>query len=91
MDKENSVGSERFCRKCLLKDMTDGEYYRTIREYIENLPEERKASPDLREKRLAICKECDNLINGMCRLCGCFVEVRAAKKDGFCAKSREIW
>ncbi|MFQ7747018.1 MAG: DUF6171 family protein [Eubacteriales bacterium] len=33
----------------------------------------------------------DSLRNGMCALCGCFVEVRAAKKRQHCAQSEKIW
>lgn len=82
---------KRFCKKCLLKDMSDGEYYRTVYEYIKNIPEEIRTEPEIYEKRLQFCQNCDNMVNGMCRLCGCFVEVRAAKKMNYCAKSRDIW
>ena len=30
------------------------------------------------ERRLSICKECEKLLSGMCRMCGCYVEMRAA-------------
>ena len=82
---------KRFCRKCLTKDMDDGEYYRTVQEYISNLPEEIKISSDFYEKRLHYCQNCDNMVNGMCRLCGCFVEVRAAKKMSHCALNPALW
>lgn len=82
---------KRFCRKCLTKDMDDGEYYRTVQEYISNLPEEMKISSDFYEKRLHYCQNCDNMVNGMCRLCGCFVEVRAAKKMSHCALNPALW
>ncbi len=71
--------------------MDDGEYYRTVQEYISNLPEEMKISSDFYEKRLHYCQNCDNMVNGMCRLCGCFVEVRAAKKMSHCALNPALW
>jgi len=71
--------------------MDDGEYYRTVQEYISNLPEEMKISSDFYEKRLHYCQNCDNMVNGMCRLCGCFVEVRAAKKMSHCAMNPALW
>ena len=45
------------------------------------------------EKRMAeaLCKACGHLVNGMCELCGCFVEVRASKKNQRCAQSADIW
>lgn len=30
------------------------------------------------QRRLSICKECEKLLSGMCRMCGCYVEMRAA-------------
>ena len=71
--------------------MDDGEYYRTVQEYISNLPEEMKISSDFYEKRLHYCQNCDNMVNGMCRLCGCFAEVRAAKKMSHCAMNPALW
>lgn len=79
------------CRRCLLKDMTDSEYFRSIYEYIENLPPEQKAEESEYTTRLQKCTACDHLVNGMCALCGCFVEVRAAKKRQHCAKSNSVW
>lgn len=82
---------ENVCKRCLLKDMSDTDYFRTIYEYIENLPAEQKAGDALYAKRLQKCRECDHLTNGMCALCGCFVEVRAAKKRMHCAKNASVW
>lgn len=78
------------CKRCLLREL-DGTYFQSIYEYIQNLPEELKADPETYAARLAKCRACDHLINGMCELCGCFVEVRAAKKKQRCAQSAEIW
>ncbi len=38
----------------------------------------------LYETRLSLCKECDLLLDGMCRACGCFVELRATMKKNSC-------
>ena len=79
------------CRRCLYRDMTDSEYAKLLQEYINNIPEEQKAPEPLYEERLSHCRACDYLINGMCRLCGCFVELRAAKKISRCADTPEKW
>lgn len=81
----------RFCKRCLLKDMSEDDFFESIYAYIERLPEEQKAEKSVYEARLSRCTACDALQNGMCALCGCFVEVRAAKKHMHCAKSAEIW
>lgn len=81
----------RQCRRCLLKDGLDDAYYQSILEYIESLPEADQAGEQLYRERLEHCTACEALVNGMCRLCGCFVEVRAAKRRQHCAKSAEVW
>ena len=83
--------AERICKRCLLKEMTDTDYFKSVYEYIQNIPAEQKAAEALYQARLLKCKSCEHLTNGMCALCGCFVEVRAAKKLQHCAKNAEIW
>ena len=72
------TANDRTCRRCLLYEMAESAEYRNLYAYIEGLEEEIRASKDLYEKRLARCKGCDLLLSGMCRACGCFVELRAA-------------
>lgn len=83
--------TEIICKRCLLNDLTDDDKFRTVYEYIESLPKESRAAPEVERRRLAFCMKCEHLINGMCELCGCFVEVRAAKSALHCAKSKDIW
>lgn len=71
------------CKRCLLNEL-DGEYFKSIYQYIDNIPREQKAPPEEYARRLKLCRECDNLQNGMCAQCGCFVEVRAAKLRQVC-------
>ena len=75
----------RVCRRCLTRDMMDkAAYFQNMYDYINNLDESIKTNQPLYEKRLMVCKECDLLADGMCRACGCFVELRAAlAKNGF--------
>ena len=80
----------RVCRRCLLKEL-DGAYFQSVYEYIKSIPEEEKTDPAEYAGRLEQCRRCDSLRNGMCALCGCFVEVRAAKKRQHCAQSEKIW
>lgn len=81
----------RECKRCLLKDMSTDEYYRTIQEYVDSLSPDVRAPREEYDHRLALCKECDCLINGMCRLCGCFVEARAAKASAHCPGTPPRW
>lgn len=78
----------RICKRCLIREMEEYEAYKSMFEYIRNLPEEIKASPELYEYRMKLCKECDMLLSGMCRKCGCFVEMRAAVMKNYCPGKR---
>ncbi|MCI8615409.1 DUF6171 family protein [Parablautia intestinalis] len=76
--------SGRICRKCLTRDMDKSAYFENLHSYIANLDEDLKVSEPLYEKRLSLCKQCDLLWDGMCRGCGCFVELRAVMKKNYC-------
>lgn len=60
------------------------DYFRSLREYIENLDVDIRTPEGLYEERLGICKNCDMLFQGMCRKCGCYVELRAAVQKNVC-------
>jgi len=81
-----------FCRRCLLEDMPDeAALARSIRELIDLLPEEKRSSAEVNAQRLSICRECNHLQNGMCVLCGCYVELRAAKRLMKCPRVPGRW
>ncbi len=86
---EQKTGNQRYCRKCLTRDMIGKEeYFRSLREYIANLDPDIKADEALYEERLAVCKECDLLLEGMCRICGCYVELRAVVAKNICPRKK---
>lgn len=76
--------SKRICRRCLTKDMDMDAYFENLHAYIANMDEDIKAEEPLYQKRLSVCQECDLLADGMCRACGCYVELRAAVKERRC-------
>lgn len=79
------------CKRCLLREMDKDAYFQSIYEYIASIREEDKVSDAEYQRRLSICKSCANLINGMCAVCGCFVEVRAIKRMQHCAQNADLW
>ena len=81
----------RFCRKCLTREMEQTEYFRTLHEYIEHLDADLKVDSEVYEERLALCKECEKLYQGMCRICGCYVELRAVVKKNGCPLVKPMW
>ena len=55
---------------------------RNMRQYIRGLDEEIKTESQEYQRRLAFLQRTvTGLINGMCRICGCFVEYRAAVEE----------
>ena len=75
----------RICKKCLTREMIgQEEYFRSLWEYIENLDRDIKTPELLYEGRLTICRNCEMLLEGMCRSCGCYVELRAAIEKNSC-------
>lgn len=83
--------NRKYCRKCLLKDMPENVYFKNLYDYIKGLNQDIKAEEGEYERRLNLCKECDNLINGMCRICGCFIELRAAIAKNYCPDPDNKW
>lgn len=82
---EQKTEGVRNCKRCLLREMSEQEeYFRSLREYIENMDPDFRAPESLYEERLSICRGCDMLMQGMCRKCGCYVELRAAVKKNVC-------
>ena len=62
-----------------------------IRDRIASMPEEQRADDEVIAARLAVCKACDHLLNGTCALCGCYVELRTAKKTQKCPDVPGRW
>lgn len=81
----------RKCRRCLLKDIAPEEYLEHMRIYLAGLEGEVKSDERLYQERLAHCEACDFLKDGICRICGCFVEYRAAIKDHYCPHVKPKW
>lgn len=79
------------CKRCLVYEMAEAAQYQTMYDYIKNLDEGVKASEEVYQARLKSCKQCDNLLAGMCRICGCYVELRAAIGTKNCPAPEKHW
>lgn len=80
-----------YCKKCLLRDMEESEYFVDLQKYITRLDDELKVEEEEYERRLNICQKCEYLLNGMCGKCGCFVELRALLKKNGCPDVKKKW
>ena len=79
------------CKRCLLADIDVDGLYKKVSELIELMPEDVKADEKLYNSRLEICRRCSCLENGICRECGCFVELRAAARKNYCPSAYKYW
>lgn len=80
------------CKRCLLYEAGERAAYTQVQAYLETVSPDELASPAVRDSRLALCRQCNQLIAGMCRKCGCYVEVRAALKDSACPNpENKMW
>ena len=78
----------RECKKCLLLQSGDEDNHKLVQQYIAKIKPEEKCDYETYEKRLEICRNCDNLISGTCIKCGCYVEFRAAFKMKHCPDTK---
>lgn len=86
--REQENAGLRVCKRCLTREMNADGYFQNLHDYIAGIDEELKAAKTLYEERLSVCKECDMLLSGMCRVCGCYVELRAVMKRNSCPGRR---
>ena len=64
--------------------MDQAEFFDNLHTYIANMDEDLKVDETTYEERLKVCTSCDRLEDGMCRACGCYVELRALTKGKSC-------
>lgn len=79
------------CLRCLLRDMDAREEYRKLKVYLDSFEKETRTTEVEYERRLAICRGCNYLREGICGKCGCFVEARALRRYGSCPCEEPYW
>ena len=84
------VEPRKQCR-CLLREAGEAEMAAAIAEYVAGLDEAVRTDESDYRARLAVCEDCEQLLSGTCRLCGCYVETRAAKKGLSCPMVPPRW
>lgn len=85
------MNKKPYCRKCLLDQLNEDDVIRSVKDYIAEYPMDKRCSSEVYSRRLEICSNCSQLSNGMCALCGCFVEVRALKIKTYCPDHIDKW
>ena len=79
------------CPRCGEQSVSDHEYGESLKNYVDRLDPETRVSQEIYDLRLNACRSCEYLSNGVCRLCGCFTQMRAAKRSGRCPASPGHW
>ena len=79
------------CRRCLLEELGEEDLLRSLDELKAAMPEADRADSAEYERRLSECRKCDELNDGTCAKCGCYVEFRALKKRMHCPHENRKW
>lgn len=80
------------CKKCLLYEAGEKVTYDEIMAYVSTLDKSDLVSEKMYNQRISCCKNCNYLISGMCRKCGCYIEVRARLKEKNCPNvDNRLW
>lgn len=93
-EPERSYDSRRaLCRRCLLDEPgSEAELAAHLDAYAASLPEEIRAEEPVYQARLAACARCAQRCAFTCRLCGCYVQARAAKRRLDCPRPEgSLW
>lgn len=71
------------CKKCLIGQQT-ADYLAFIEKNREATPAKQRTAEGEYVRRISICQECEKLSGPTCLGCGCYVELRAMRKDSHC-------
>ena len=83
--------SDMICKRCLIRESADTVLAGQIRQMADIIPQEERAEKELTEARLDVCRDCQHLMAGVCRKCGCYVEVRAVWREKDCPDIPGRW
>ncbi len=86
-EADGEAPDRRTCIRCLLKELADKDQQK-LEKYLKVIRPEDRASEETVEKRLAVCMDCERLVDATCTACGCYVEFRASMRDGHCPKKK---
>ncbi|MGN0532591.1 MAG: DUF6171 family protein [Eubacterium sp.] len=72
------------CKRCLLLEAGDKVTHGDIMLQLSLVDKGNRADTQLYNHRLNLCQSCDQLLSGICRKCGCYVEYRAGILNNHC-------
>ena len=74
----------KICPRCFDNPENNALFLKNAVEYASLLDEDLCVPNEEYERRLLICENCENLTKGVCVKCGCFIIVRARRKNKGC-------
>lgn len=79
------IGEPVDCPDCSVVHISSEQLRTSINEYIDMLDKENCVIEKIYQERLELCYTCTHLYeHTACSICGCFVEIRAKRKDKHC-------
>ena len=88
---DENIQNKRVCKQCLLRDFPMDQYFQEMNAQINAMDPEYRVEDEVYEARLMQCRSCEYLAQGMCRVCGCYVEWRAALRYKACPQVHPRW
>ena len=79
------------CKRCLLAAIDPEGLAAAVARRIALLPDDIRTDEAEYARRLRACTSCDMLTDGVCGACGCYAELRAAKRDLHCPHAAHYW
>lgn len=71
------------CKKCLIGQQAE-DYLKFIEKNRAATPAKVKTSDEEYARRIGSCEACEKLSGPTCLACGCYVELRAMRRDTHC-------
>lgn len=75
------------CKKCFLGVQAEN-YTQMIEKCLSMISPRDRTSEVQFAQRIAVCEECADFVTATCQVCGCYVELRAAKKNVHCPRKK---
>ena len=79
------------CTRCLLEEAGRQDISEAVYAAIAKIPADKRTPQDEYARRLEICGGCEFLSGGTCLKCGCYSELRAARRDAHCPLKSRKW
>ncbi len=73
----------RICKKCLIGQQAE-DYLKLIEKNKAATPAKYRTPDDVYDHRITVCEACEKRNGATCMACGCYVELRAIRKDSKC-------